>query len=266
MPAVELGRLQQQVTQLSDLFTEPASYLRGVEDLLKDHSGQVHRLGRIKGLRSTLRTYEVPPPLLKLLALEMSNQAKSHTQEALAIADGLWAKEMLETRQLAVQLLGSIPTSTAIDITSRLERWARENHEQLLVQEIAASGSKTLRATHQEMLLVFTTKLLNTSDSRKQILAFGILQNLVLDNHFPNFPELFGLLSDPCKKPNRATRPELANLLIILARRSPKETEFFLLGILQGMPNEDTRWLVRQAAKVLPEESRLRIRAAESRV
>jgi len=259
MPAIELGRLQQQVNQLSDLFQHPGSYLQGVVSLLKDHAGPVHRQGRVRGLRSMLRSYEVPPPLLKILTLEMSLQAKAHPQEALAIADGLWEQETMETRQLAIQLLGKIPTKTAIDISSRLEKWARENREPSLVPELAASGSKTLRVAHQDMLLIFTEKLLNASDSRKQILALGILHNLFSDTHFPDLPRLFDLLIPACQKPDRRIRPELASILGELAKTSPKETEYFLSKLLSNKPSEDCRWLVRQATRALPEESRNRI-------
>ena len=98
MPAVELGRLQQQVNQLSDHFQEPHKYVQGVKTLLADHAGPVHRQGRVKAARPMLRSYEVPPPLLKLLIAEMGNRAKQHPQDALVVADGLWAMEALETR------------------------------------------------------------------------------------------------------------------------------------------------------------------------
>jgi hypothetical protein len=259
MPAIELGRLQQQVNQLSDLFQHPGSYLQAVDSLLKDHAGPVHRQGQVKGLRPMLRTYEVPPPLLKILTLEMSLQAKAHPQEALAIADGLWKQETMETRLLAIQLLGKIPTKIAIDITSRLEKWARENRESSLAPELATSGSKTLRVANQDMLFIFTEKLLNASDTRKQILALGILQNLFIDTHLPNLPRLFDLLIPVCQEPDKRIRPELASILGELAKSSPKETEYFLGKLLSNKPSEDCRWLVRQAMKALPEDSRLRL-------
>jgi hypothetical protein len=259
MPAIELGRLQQQVNQLSDLFQDPGSYLQGVDSLLKDHAGPVHRQGRVKGLRPMLHSYEVPPPLLKILTLEMSLQAKAHPQEALAIADGLWEQESMETRQLAVHLLGSIVLPSPEEITKRLESWASENQEQLLTPELAGTGTRSLRSTAADQLLNFAAQLLNKKDYRKQILCLGMLQNLVLNNHFPDLPRLFDLLIPACQKPDRRIRPELASILGELARTSPKETEYFLGKLLSNKPSEDCRWLVRQAMKALPEESRLRL-------
>jgi len=264
MPAVELGRLQQQVNQLSDLFQDPPIYLHGVESLLKDHAGPTHRQGRVKGLRPMLHSYEVPPPLLKILTLEMSLQARLHPQEALAIADGLWEQETMETRQLALHLLGSIVLPSPDEITKRLEAWASENQEQLLTPELAGIGTRSLRSKAPDQLLTFASKLINKKDYRKQILCLGMLQNLVLANHFPNLPGLFELLLPACKKPDRKIRPELASLLGKLARNSPKETEYFLNQLLSDKPSEDCRWLVRQAMKALPEESRLRLQQAFS--
>ena len=259
MPAVELGRLQQQVNQLSDLFQDPPNYLYGVESILKDHAGPAHRQGRVKGLCPMLRSYEVPPPLLKILTLEMSLQARLYPEEAIAIADGLWEQETVETRQLAIHLLGSIVLPSLDEITQRLEAWASENQEQLLAPELAGIGTRSLRSTAPDQLLLFASKLINKKDYRKQILCLGMLQNLVLTNHFPNLPGLFELLLPACKKPDRKIRPELASLLGELARNSPKETEYFLDQLLNDKIAEDSLWLVRQALKALPVGAQTRL-------
>ncbi len=259
MPAVELGHLQKQVNQLSDLFQDPANYLHGLDNLLRNYAGPVHRQGRIKGLRPMLPSYEVPPPLLKLLTLEMSAQAKNHPQEALAIADGLWEQETMETRQLAIHLLGSIVHPSTDGIIKRLEAWASENQEQLLAPELAGTGTRSLRSTAADQLLNFASQLITKRDYRKQILCLGMLQNLVLSNDFPDLPGLFDLLLPACKEPDRKIRPELAGLLSELAKTSPKETEYFLSQLLSNKPSEDCRWLVRQAMRALPADGRARL-------
>lgn len=211
-----------------------------------------------------LRSYEVPPPLLKILTLEMSLQAKAHPQEALAIADGLWEQETMETRQLAIHLLGSIVAPSMDEIKVRLESWASENQEQMLSPELAEIGTRSLRSTSADQLLNFAAHLLNKKDYRKQIFCLGMLQSLVLGNHFPDLPRLFDLLILVSQKPERRIRPELASLLVEMAKSSPKETEYFLGKLLSDEPSEDCRWLVRQAMKALPEDSRARIQEAFS--
>jgi len=261
MPAIELGRLQQQVAQLSDLFPRPSDYLRGVEDLLKSHGAPRHRQGRVKGVRPVLVSYEVPPPLLRLLTQEMNTQARRYPAEALLIADGLWSRLTLETRQLAIRLLGSIPGAMSPDeITSRLEAWAHENREQLLVPELAESGTQMLRINHQKELLKVAAKMVRSSDWRKQVFAIGSLQNLVNERQLAELPNIFDMLIDPCKDPDRKIRPELANLLTSLAQFSPMETEYFLQQTTSAEATEGAHWLARQAARALPEESRSRLR------
>lgn len=261
MPAVELGRLQQQVNRLSDLFQQPTAYLRGVEDLLRDHGVPAHRQGRVKSLRPILISYEVPPPLLKLLSLEMNTQANQYPSEALAIADGLWSRQTLETHQLAIRLLGSIPGSLD-EISGRLETWAHENREQLLVPELSENGTRTLRMNYPEELLEIGARMLDSGDSRKQVLAIGVFLKLANERQLTNLPRLLEILGNPVRDPDRKIRPELANLLIALAQLSPKETEFFLLQILEDSPTESTRWLVRQASRALPEDGQARLRSA----
>jgi hypothetical protein len=63
--------------------------------------------------------------------------------------------------------------------------------------------------------------------------------------------------------PDRGLRPDLADLLAMLAGRSPKETEFFLTeSVAAGDGGEGAGWVARQVMKVLPEDSRERLRAA----
>jgi hypothetical protein len=259
MPTIELARLKQETARLSEYFSEPQIYLRGLERLLQNHAVPVHRQGRVRGLRPVLQSYEIPPPLLKHLQMEMAEQAKQAPQSALAVADCLWARRTIETRQLAARLLGAIDAEPQ-QLTSRLEGWAEENREPVLASELAQQATGTLCARFPEELVAFAHRMLASRDSRKQILALGALQNLLDSTHFANLPLLFDLLTESGKAPDRKLLPVLTNLLVALAARSPKETEYFLRQALEGKPNEGLAWVARRVVKVLPEESRARLR------
>lgn len=261
MPAIELGRLQHQVTQLSDLFAQPADYVHAVVNLLRDHGLPAHRQGKVKGMRAILVRIQAPPPLLRLLTLEISQRAKQFPDEALVIADGLWAEQILETCQLAIALLGSVP-DRASEVCERLEKWARENREQLLVPELASEGTRTLRVEDQEALFEMAERLLRTRDDRKQVFAIGVLRSLVEKRESVDFPRIYQVLEQVCLNPDRKIRPELAELLTSLAKASPKETEYFLSALRSTEASENARWVVRQAARALPTEARDRLAGA----
>jgi hypothetical protein len=260
MPALELGRLQQEAALLSQDFGDPAQYLRGLENLLNSYANQVHRQGRVRGPRPVLFTFEVPQPMLRQLQLEMAMQARQLPEQALAVADALWARRSIETRQLAARLLGVIPASDAGQVTNRLATWAQENREETIAPEIWGRGVLYLATHKPEALIAFIGEQLASTEPRQQIMALGALRTLLEENNYANLPALFNLVSTLSQDPPKRLRPPLAEVFIALAERSPKETEFFLQQHLESKPSEGAQWLARQTMKALPEESQQRLR------
>ncbi len=263
MPSVDLARIKQEVGALSKYFQDAAQYVREIERTLEAYSVPVHRQGKIKGMRPILKTYQVPQLLMKHLQLEMGRQASIAPQQALGVADGLWELRSIETRQLAIHLLGCIP-GEAKAVCHRLEAWTLENREPMLTPNIAHEGALSLSARNPNELVAFASRLLLDTEPRKQGLGIGVLQTLLTTTEFSNLPALFEMLSAPVQAAERRVRPDLAALLSTLAERSPHESEYFLQQQLRREPGEGTQWLVRQAIKALPEESQARLRSALS--
>ncbi|MBX3048557.1 MAG: DNA alkylation repair protein [Anaerolineales bacterium] len=260
MPTIELGRLKQEAALLSQHFSDPPGYLRELERLLEAYSMPVNRLGEVRGLRPVLKTYEVPTPLLRQLQLEMSQLAEEDPATALQVADGLWARRSIETRQLAARLLGATPAE-AHEVTARLAAWAEENQEPWLAPELAQAGTQGLQKQHAEALITWAGQLLAGGHSRQQSLALAALQHLLQGPGYANLPAIYTLLEAPVRSADRKIRPDLADLLSELGRQSPKETEYFLQQALQ-QPDLDPgcRWIARQVYKVLPAVSQARLR------
>lgn len=259
MPIIQLGRLQQEAVQLSEHFADPETYLKELERMLESYADHVHRQGRVKGLLPVLFSFEVPQPVLKRLELEMALQARQQPAAALPVADALWNRRTIETRLLAVRLLGTAPAAAA-ELTSRLEAWADENREELLAAELQGRGAAQLIERDPEALLAFARALLAADDNRKQTLALGLLLSLLTSADFSNLPALFSLLADISQDPPKKLRPALADLLSALAESSPKETTYFLQQRLAESPSEGTRWVARQVLRLLPEDAQASLR------
>ncbi len=262
MPTVQLAQLHQEAAQLSTHFANPTEYLHALEILLETYSMPVHRQGRIRGMRPVLFTYEVPPPVLKQLHLEMVLQAGQQPDEALALADALWARRKIETRLLAARLLGAIPVRDPAEVTTRLESWAEENREEILAPELWANGAVYICEQFPNQIIPFAAHLLASREIRKQVLGLGALQILLNNNHYGNLPLLFNQLTDVSRDPAKKLRPYLADLLTSLGQRSPKETVYFLQQRLAESPSEGTNWIARQVLKSLPDDGREQLRHA----
>ncbi len=245
---------------MSQYFGDPPSYLRELERLLEAYSMPVNRLGEVRGLRPVLKTYEVPTPLLRQLQLEMSQLAEEDPGTALQVADGLWARRSIETRQLAARLLGSTPAGVP-EVTRRLAAWAEENQEPWLAPELAQAGTQRLQKEHAEALVDWAGQLLAGGHSRQQSLALAALQQLLQGPGYANLPAIYALLEAPTRSADRKIRPDLADLLSELGRQSPKETEYFLQQALEEQEvDPGCRWIARQVYKVLPAVNQGRLR------
>lgn len=251
MPSVQLGQLQHEAAQLSEHFTQPQAYLKQLERLLQSYSTPIQRHGRVTGLRPVIFSFEVAPPVLKRLELEMALQASQQPSAALAVADVLWERRSYETRQLAIRMLGTTPAPAA-EIASRLEAWAAENQEELLLAELYERGPRRLVQVDPDGLLAFAERLLASQEIRRQILALGLLQTLLNTGNFANLPILFTLLTPISQDPPRKLQPFLAGLLGTLAQRSPKEAAYFLGQLLAQQPPDGARWVARQVLRQLP--------------
>ncbi|MEX1071686.1 MAG: DNA alkylation repair protein [Anaerolineales bacterium] len=262
MPAIQTALLQQQAAQLSEQFSNPASYISALEKMLEGYVVPVQRQGRTRSVRPILFTYETPALVLKQLQLEMALQARQQPAEALAIADALWAKRTIETRLLAARLLGATPDAKPSEYTSRLEDWAVENREMILAPELTERATLALCGQYPDKLIDFVGKLLEDAELRKHVFALGALNTLLRINHFGDLPSIFTLLSKTSRDPDKKLRPALVEVLSTLAVRSPKETTYFLEQLLDKKPSDGAQWLARQVAKSLPEESRQGLRPA----
>lgn len=259
MPTVQLSQLLQEVQALSEHFEDPQKYVRKLERLLEAYASRVHRQGRVKGVRPVLFSYEAPQPVLRRLELELIHQAEGRPAAALALIDALWERRSMETRQLAIRVLGAASLPAA-ETTRRLQDWAEENREELLVSELQTRGVGRLAADNPDELLAFASRLLAGSEVRQQSLALGALQTLLAAGGFSRLPALFGLLAPICKDPSRKLQPFLAELLGTLAEHTPKEASFFLRQLLTDEPGDGARWVARQALRRLPAEAQAELR------
>ena len=259
MPAVELGRLQQEAATLTEVFSDPDAYVQRLEKMLEVYASPVHRTGSVRGLRPVLFTYETAPIVLKQLLLEMEFQGREDPGQALEIADSLWKRRTIETRQLAIRLLGSIPATKPSEVTQRLESWLGENREDLLAPEFWDEGIMYLCKEFPQELIRFAGNLTRSLDIRKQIFGFGSLRKIITTNPQGNIPSVFFILDNFNEDPIRKLRPYIADLFSTLAEHSPKETAFFLQERIGRSFGEGMLWIVRQVAKKLPTDQQAQL-------
>jgi hypothetical protein len=248
MPAIQLSRLKIQAARLAELIPTPDLFVRSLRTILEYYSDRTHRPGQSGEPPPLLPAYNVPFPVLRQILHELTAPLSKNQSQGLLICDALWAQEQYECRLLAARVLGLLPVEPLEPVYERLMVWVLEDEERVL-NELLSQGLTRWRKEAPNSYLIQLNEWMRSSSFTEQKLGLKALLPLIDDRSFTNFPVLFRLLNPMVRVAPSQIRPDLIPVLRSLAKRSPKETAFFLR---QNMASQDTAWLTR---KVLSEFS-----------
>jgi hypothetical protein len=250
MPAIQHSRLRIQAAQLADLISTPEVFVRSLQTILDFYSNRTHRPGQSGDPPTLLPAYNVPPPVLRQILLELGPSLSGDQDNGLALCDILWEQEWYECRLLAARIFGLLPIEPLEPIQHRLIAWGRESEERLL-NALLTDGLSRWRKEDPLGFLSLLEKWLKSPSFHDQVLGLRALLPLINDRSFVNLPVLFRLLNPFVRVASPTIRPNLILVLESLAKRSPKECAYFLR---ENMVSQDTAWITRQIIGIFPAE------------
>jgi hypothetical protein len=159
-------------------------------------------------------------------------------------------------------LLGQIPPKPPEEITERLKRWITTDVEFFLIEALLIHGVQRLHNEQPQVFLQLIESWMESTNTFQQQLGLRALVQLIHDPSFENLPVFFRLIQPLCQATPAALRPDLLDVISALARRSPKETAYFLRQSLMFPDAPDTPWLIRQSLNQFPVELQSSLRQA----
>jgi len=262
MPAILPARLRQQAALLVEHFDQPAAFVRSLHHLLEFYADRTYRPGKGVTPPPLLQAYNVRPPVLRQVLLELTPWGEEYPLQGLALCDALWEQPYLEFRQLAAYLLGSLPASVAGEAILRVRQWSKGGLEPRLVEALLIQGLARLRREAPDQVLELVESWLAEEALLDRQLGLRALLPLVQEVSFNNLPVFFRLLQPLARNVPATLRPDLLDILIAMARRSPYETAYFLRQNLDLPDAGDMPWLIRQVAPEFPPDVERSLRDA----
>lgn len=262
MPAIQPARLKQQAAALAEHFNDPTAYVRSLHHLLDFYSDRARRPGQAGGPAPLIESYNVRPPVLRGLLLELLPLADQNGAQALTLCDMLWAEPYRECRELAAMLLGKLPASCVDDIIDRVKRWISPALEMYQTELLLTTGLERLHQEQPQSLLSLIQGWLEHPQVFYRQLGLRALLPLIRDPEFENLPVFFRLVGAYARFAPPALRPDILDVLIALADRSPYETAYFLRQMLAHPDSPDTPLLVRQSLAYFPEALQAELKEA----
>lgn len=254
MPVIRPERLKQQAADLAQSFSDPDRFLRLLDTLLNIYAERAIRPGIAGESLALLEKYAVPPPVLRYILLALGPYAQQEPASALQLCDHLWQEPNLEFRTLAIGLLGLIPVTETNQVLFRAKMWVQQESDRRLVSSIFAQSLAPVRKNNPELIVALAQEWLQEPGMDKQRLGLQALLPLASDPGFENLPVFFKILIPIAVQIKTDLRPELLDIVLALARRSPRETTYFVQELLQIPGCLSAGWLARQLLPHLPED------------
>jgi len=258
MTAINPTRLKIQSAKLTEYFTKPDQFISGLHDLLTFYAARIRQTSLTIN-SAKIESYQVPPPVLRELVLNLLEEANQHPAETLKLVDSLWKENWLEFKQLAVILTGSIPASHLEEIMKRIRKWGKTSSEELR-QLIMTSGLERLRMEKKYQVLDLLKDLGASTVKKDQQAALFGLRPFVEDPEFADLPKIYKILGDILSKDETAFIKEITVLIQSLKKRSESETANFLVRQLSRASKPRILRITRGIMKDFSEDSRALLR------
>jgi len=262
MPAIHLARLKKQAVELAGHFANPPVFVNRLHALLDLYAEHIHRPGQSGEPPPLLTAYHVPKPVLRQIERELVLLAEKDPEAALALCDALWEQPYLEIRQLAARLLGVIPVGDVSNILHRVTSWTAEKIDRPVIDTLVNEGFRSLRQTHPEALFRRIEDWLDEDALTQKLIGLRALLPVLKSSGFENIPLAFRLLSPSVRQAPEEIRPDILENIRILARRSPRETAYFLRQSLNVTETPDTALIIRRCLPDFPPEQQVSLKAA----
>ena len=248
MPAIDLARLKTQAARLAEKFGQPEAFILDLNRMLDIYTNRTIRATQVIQ-RYSIPAYNTPRPVLRQIELELAPLAEAHPSEAVTLTKALWEAGSLESRLLAANLLGSIPSAHAIPALSRLPDWLSRSTEREVRVALLSDAMTRLRRENPSTFFLIVENWLASARPSYQVWGMQALIPLLRDPQFENLPSVFRILEPAIRAAGPMTQTDLQACLAALERVSLTETLAYLREILNKQPSVV---LLRTIRRILP--------------
>lgn len=270
MPAIQLARLKKQIDVLRFSWLDIQEFQRELNNLLDFYADHSYRMGQSAEPITLLDSYHVPAPLIREIVNGLSDLLVKEEEYTIRVCHRLWEQEIYETKLLAIHFLGFVRKSEQ-KVADIAGLWMATTTDQQLINAMFNYGVAEFAARNPDAYLDMVRLWLEKPETVEQSIGLNALETLIRIPDFNNFPPCYKLVTPFVRQADPQLRPELVRVLVALAERSPTETTYFYMSIMEAKISTQTGILIRQSIHTLPHENyekvweRLRERRRDTR-
>ena len=254
MPAIQPTRLRFEVVSLVEQFDRPMEFLTSLHILLDFYADRTLRSSQVVDSAPLLNSYRVPKPVMRAIERELAPLVDADPEAALALADELWDRRWLETRLLAVSILGRVSADYPDSISERAKKWGAKCKEDRVIKALAEDGIKRLRENQFDQYIQLLDDWYSSDNLSQITLGLRSTPSLLKSNDFDNLPLIFRWMGPLVRETDLELMDDLSDVLRSLAASSPNETAYFIKQILASSSNDQAAKMLRRIVDEFPEE------------
>jgi hypothetical protein len=226
MTAVKPARLNEQIDEVLDDFSDPIALRRKCVDILDLYADRTRRPNLMETMDEAAHSLRVPRPVIRAFGVAFRRRAQEQPEHARAASAALWEAGYRETQLLACSVLsGQVHDDVAkwaIDYVAKCD-------DQEVVAEMAKAGLQGWRISDVSRFLAAEQVWLNDSNRGIRSFALLALSAAAEDDQFKDIPSIFRLIAGFTAKAKGGERRALRRLIEALVDRSPPEAARFLM-------------------------------------
>jgi hypothetical protein len=254
MPAIQPARLRKQVQRLLETFDQPDIFVSLLHELLEFYADRTLRSSQVIEAAPLLNSYRVPKPVMRFIERDLAASIVAQPEAAFNLADALWNQRWLETRLLALTILGRLPTSNPDLISERVREWGSSCKEEKVLKALASDGVQRLRKEQREDFIRLLEDWYSSGELPQVLLGLRSTPDLLKDKKFDNLPLIFRWVGPLVRDVDLEFKEDLREVMRYLIRRSPQETAFFIRQALASAHDGKTARMLRPVVDEFPEE------------
>lgn len=250
------SEIRQRTKDLLEKVDQPEEFIKEIQELLQDCVDEEATKNYQRIIPDTGKFYGVPKPTLWIIAGEMGKFIQKEPTRAEGLLTTMWEEGSFETKQItgkSLEKYGPKHPKLCLDFISsilvNLDNWS-------VCDSLAMYGVEPIVYSHPELVLPLSE--IWTKNSNKWIRRFGVV-TLRGYKKVKTTDIVFKILDKVMEDNEKDVKKAVAWVLREITKANPDDVAKFLSKWVKAKPSKDTRWIIRNGMKKLPEEKQSEI-------
>ncbi|MEW5759700.1 MAG: DNA alkylation repair protein [Candidatus Thermoplasmatota archaeon] len=245
------NKIQSQLKELLKETNKPEEFVSRLHRILQAYSDEELSSSYRNLVPEMGKAFGTPKPVLVIIADELGKYGQKNPQPIFSILKPLWENGSYEERDIVGKTIERLGKKYPDECLKLIPSFLGDLDNWSVCDVLAGMGMRPLVISRQKEVLSLCEKCVK--DKNKWIRRFGVV-TLWSFKKIPAPPKVFNVLNQVMADRDKDVKKSVAWILRQMSYKNPKEVAKFLTTWIDGNPNKDTRWIIKNSVKKLSKQ------------